>query len=158
MATAQEILARIKENKRKENEKLFRVVDNSNSCDIYTLPPTATGDSIYRLSTVGFSYQQEYQLYLNLAVYYLKHPSIIPPLHPYQKMLRKIAPRVYNTLYGNGTTYGMVAIDAPLLYYCVGLPIESYNNITNTLLAAIKFPVLRDIRVALSNLRGGEIQ
>ena len=82
LTKAQEILQKIKEKKLQE-------LGESN---ITITPPTQT-PIVASLTTAQYSYQQEYKLYLNLVVYYIRNPSIIPPLHPYQKMLKKIVLR-----------------------------------------------------------------
>ena len=155
MATAQEILQKIKENKRKENEKLFTLAKASSNGNSNNLSPSATNDSVHRLSTVTFTYNQEYQLYLQLVTYYILHPSIIPPLHPYQRMLQKIVPRVYNKLYSNGTYYCMVGLNKQLLTTVVMLSknIEEVNKILCTLLASVPTNILNDINDTLQERR-----
>ena len=65
MATAQEILAKIKENKRKENEKLFRMAESSSHSSSNNLSTTTTDGSIYRLYSIESTAQQEELLYLH---------------------------------------------------------------------------------------------
>ena len=155
MATAQEILAKIKENKRKENEKLFTLAKASSNGNSNNLSPSATNGSVHRLSTIAYTYNQEYQLYLQLVTYYILHPSIIPPLHPYQRMLQKIVPRVYNKLYSNGTYYCMVGLNKQLLTSVVTLSkgIEEVNKVLSTLLASIPTNILNDINDTLQERR-----
>lgn len=144
LTKAKEILQKIKEKKLQE-------LGESN---ITITTPTQT-PIVASLTTAQYSYQQEYKLYLNLVVYYIRNPSIIPPLHPYQKMLKKIVPRVYETLYANGTYYGMIDRDVQLLSYIIrSTTIDTYNKVTSTLLASVKLSVLRDIRIVLETLLG----
>ena len=151
MATAQEILAKIKENKRKENEKLFKLAAPSSNRNSNNLYSSTTNGSVHRLSTVAYTYEQEYKLYLNLVVYYILHPSIILPLHPYQKMLQKIVPRVYNKLYGNGTYYCMIGLNKQLLNTVVMLSknTDELNKVISTLLASVPTNTLDDINFLL---------
>ena len=154
MATAQEILAKIKESKRKENEKLFRVVEigsNRNSDNLYS---TTVDGSVHRLSTINYTYNQEYELYLQLVTYYILHPSIIPPLHPYQKMLQKIVPRVYQKLYPC-TYYGTVALHKQLFSFVINNSTchEDYSKVFSTLLSSLKEDTLSAIWVALKTLK-----
>ena len=152
MATAQEILQKIKENKRKENEKLFKLAASSSSRNCNTsYMATASTVSISRLNTVNYTYEQEYKLYLNLVVYYILHPSIILPLYPYQKMLQKIVPKVYNNIYGNVTYYCMVGLNKQLLNTVVMLSknIDELNKVISTLLASVPTNTLDDINFLL---------
>ena len=155
MATAQEILAKIKESKRKENENLFRMAENGSNGHSNTIHSSTTNGSLHRLSTVNYTYEQEYELYINLVTYYIIHPSIIPPLHPYQKMLQKVVPRVYNKLYANGTYYCMIGFNKQLLNTVVMLSdsIEEFNKIISTLFASIPKVILNDINDVLQNRR-----
>ena len=151
MATAQEILQRIKESKRKENEKLFTLGGTSSNGNSNNLPASATYGSVHRLSTVTYTYEQEYELYLNLLVYYILHPSIIPPLHPYQKLLQKIVPRVYAKLYSTGTYYCMLSLNKQLLNTVVSISknIQHFNKVLSTLLASVPIEILNDINDTL---------
>ena len=155
MATAQEILAKIKESKRKENEKLFSVVEIGSNRHSNNLYSTTVDGSVHRLSTIAYTYEQEYELYINLVVYYILHPSIIPPLHPYQKMLQKIVPKVYAKLYSNGTYYCMIGLDKQLLTSVVMLSrgIEEVNKVLSTLLASVPTNILNDINDSLQERR-----
>ena len=65
MATAQEILAKIKESKRKENEKLFRVVENGSNWNSNNLYSATVDGSVHRLYSVESTLQQEERLYLH---------------------------------------------------------------------------------------------
>ena len=67
MATAQEILARIKESKRKENEKLFRMAEGSSNGNSNNLSSIATNGSIHRLYSIEdiSTEAQETNLYLH---------------------------------------------------------------------------------------------
>ena len=154
MATAQEILAKIKESKRKENEKLFRVVEIGSNRHSNNLYSTTVDGSLHRLSTVSYTYEQEYRLYINLVVYYILNPSIIPPLHPYQKMLQKIVPRVYAKLYPC-THYGTVALHKQLFIFVIDNSSchEDYSKVNNTLLASLKEDALSDIWIMLKTLK-----
>ena len=155
MATAQEILAKIKESKRKENEKLFKLAETSSNGRSNNLYSSTTNGSVHILSTVSYTYEQEYKLYINLVVYYILHPSIIPPLHPYQKMLQKIVPKVYAKLYSNGTYYCMIGLDKQLLTSVVMLSrgIEEVNKVLSTLLASVPTNILNDINDSLQERR-----
>ena len=155
MATAQEILAKIKESKRKENENLFRMAETSSNGHSNNLYSSTTNGSIHRLSTVSYTYEQEYKLYINLVVYYILHPSIIPPLHPYQKMLQKIVPRVYNNLYSKGTYYCMIGFNRQLLHIVVNISkdINELNKVIGTLLASVDTNTLHDINLLLQERR-----
>ena len=155
MATAQEILQKIKENKRKENEKLFTMDKTSSGRNNSTIYSSATDGRVHRLSTVNYTYQQEYTLYLNLVVYYILNQSIIPPLHPYQKMLKKIVPRVYDILYGNGTYYCMLSLNKQLLNTVVTISkdINELNKVTCTLLASVPKDIVNDINDVLQDRR-----
>lgn len=111
-----------------------------------------TNDSNYNICeypeiTTIYSYQAQYKLYLNLVIYYISHPTIIPPLYPYQRMLKKLVPLVYANLYSTGTFYSMIAWDKPLLSFILShsSSIEEYNKITNTLLSSLKEETLTDI-------------
>ena len=154
MATAQEILAKIKESKRKENEKLFRVVEIGSNRRSNNLCSTTVDGSVHRLSTVSYTYEQEYELYINLVVYYILHPSIIPPLHPYQKMLHKIVPRVHKKLYPC-THYGTVALHKQLFIFVINNSTchEDYSKVFSTLLSSLKEDTLSAIWVALKTLK-----
>ena len=154
MATAQEILAKIKENKRKENEKLFKLAETSSNWNSNNLYSSTTNGSVHRLSTVSYTYEQEYKLYINLVVYYILHPSIIPPLHPYQKMLQKIVPRVHKKLYPC-THYGTVALHKHLFNFIISNSTchEDYSKVNNTLLASLREDTLSDIWIALKTLK-----
>ena len=157
MATAQEILAKIKESKRKENEKLFKLAETSSNWSSNTLYSSTTNGSVHRLSTVNYTYNQEYELYLQLVTYYILHPSIIPPLHPYQKMLQKIVPRVYQKLYPC-TYYGTVALHKQLFSFVINNSTchEDYSKVFSTLLSSLKEDTLFDIWILLRTLK--EIQ
>lgn len=65
MATAQEILAKIKESKRKENEKLFRMVENGSNRHSNNLSTTTVDGGLHRLYSVESTLQQEERLYLH---------------------------------------------------------------------------------------------
>ena len=126
LTPAQKILRKIKENKRKENEKLFRVVDNSSSCDIYTLPPTATGDSIHRLCGlygIESNLLQEESLYLHwqaklLSIKLANQQKFILPLQVRRKQ------QVYRTLFPkfsmrlNSCTYYLPKLVSYISLHC----------------------------------------
>ena len=154
MVTAQEILQRIKDNGRRE--KTTTGMDKSNSIGQFTAISTSTiSGGVHRLHTVSYTYEQEYELYINLVVYYILHPSIIPPLHPYQKMLQKIVPRVHNNLYGNGTYYCMIGFNRQLLHTVVSISkdINELNKVIGTLLASVDTDTLHDINLLLQERR-----
>ena len=65
MATAQEILAKIKENKRKENENLFRMAENGSNWNSNNLYSSTTNGSLHRLYSIESTLQQEERLYLH---------------------------------------------------------------------------------------------
>lgn len=65
MATAQEILAKIKESKRKENENLFRMVENGSNRHSNNLSTTTVDGGLHRLYSVESTVQQEERLYLH---------------------------------------------------------------------------------------------
>ena len=65
MATAQEILAKIKESKRKENENLFRMVENGSNRHSNNLSTTTVDGGLHRLYSVESTLQQEERLYLH---------------------------------------------------------------------------------------------
>ena len=126
LTPAQKILRKIKENKRKENEKLFRVVDNSSSCDIYTLPPTATGDSIHRLCElygIESNLLQEESLYLHwqaklLSIKLANQQKFILPLQVGRRR------QVYRTLFPkfsmrlNSCTYYLPKLVSYISLHC----------------------------------------
>ena len=126
MATAQEILARIKENKRKENEKLFRVGDSSSSCDIYTLPHTATNGSIYRLCElyqIESTLHQEESLYLHwqaklLSIKLANQQKFILPLQVRrrQQVYRTLFPKFSMRL--NSCTYYLPELVSYISLHC----------------------------------------
>ena len=131
MATAQEILARIKENKRKENarketEKLFRVGDSSSSCDIYTLPPTAANGSIYRLCElyqIESTLHQEESLYLHwqaklLSIKLANQQKFILPLQVRrrQQVYRTLFPKFSMRL--NSCTYYLPELVSYISLHC----------------------------------------
>ena len=155
MATAQEILQKIKESKRKENEKLFTLAKTSGNGNSNNFSTSTTNGSVHRLSTVAFTYEQEYELYLNLVVYYILHPSIIPPLHPYQKILQKIVPRVYTKLYSTGTYYCMLFLNKQLLNTVVSISQNTteFNKVLSTLLASVPTDIMNDINDTLQERR-----
>ena len=65
MTTAQEILAKIKESKRKENEKLFRMAENGSNRHSNNLSTTTVDGSLHRLYSIESTLQQEERLYLH---------------------------------------------------------------------------------------------
>lgn len=65
MATAQEILAKIKESKRKENENLFRMAESSSHRHSNNLSSITVDGSLHRLYSVESTVQQEELLYLH---------------------------------------------------------------------------------------------
>ena len=98
MATAQEILAKIKESKRKENEKLFRMVENGSNRHSNNLSTTTVNGSIYRLYSIESTLQQEERLYLHwqaklLSIRLANQKKFVLPL---AEQRRK---KVYNTLF-----------------------------------------------------------
>ena len=85
MATAQEILAKIKESKRKENEKLFRVVESGSNRHSNNLSTTTIDGSVHRLYSVESTVQQEELLYLHwqaklLSIKLANHKKFVLPL------------------------------------------------------------------------------
>ena len=138
---AQALLQRIK-------DKQTQVATNATSSLVHSTPnePTPWGNT--------YSYEAQYKLYLNLAAYYILTPTIIPPLYPYQKLLKKLVPLVYEKLYASGTFYSMVALDKSLLAFIVinSPSIDDYNKITNTLLASLSTEVLKDINAVVYKL------
>lgn len=146
LTKVQEILKRI-EAKGIKNGKgnLLCTTDSNNNLREYS--------EVSQIET--HSYPQQYKLYLNLVVYYILHPIIIPPLYPYQKMLKKLVPLVYHKLYSTGTFYSMIDWDKPLLSFILtnSSSIEEYNKITNTLLSSLKEETLTDISKVLHERR-----
>ena len=144
LTKVQEILKRIEDKQERiKNGKgnlLCTTNGNSNICEYPEI-------NSVELDTEIYSYQSQYKLYLNLVIYYILHPTIIPPLHPYQKMLKKLVPLVYDKLYSTGTFYSMIDWDKPLLSFILtnSSSIEEYNKITNTLLSSLKEETLIDI-------------
>ena len=154
LTKVQEILKGIKDKQERTKDgtsNLLCITDsNSNLCEYPEI------NSVEIETRTGIhSYQSQYKLYLNLVIYYILHPTIIPPLHPYQKMLKKLVPLVYDNLYSTGTFYSMIAWDKPLLSFILtnSASIEEYNKITNTLLSSLKEETLIDISRLLHGRR-----
>lgn len=154
LTKAQEILRRIKD---KQQAKEIKNGNTKRTTDDLNVSSTNLPDCILQRveitnTTEIYSYPQQYKLYLNLVVYYILNPTIIPPLHPYQKMLKKLTPLVYAKLYSTGTYYSMIALDKSLLSFVLtnSSSIEEYNKITNTLLASLKEETLKDISSVLN--------
>lgn len=146
LTKVQEILKRIEDKgiKNGKGNLLCTTDSNNNLCEYPEVSQIET-----------YSYPQQYKLYLNLVIYYILHPTIIPPLHPYQKMLKKLVPLVYANLYSTGTFYAMIDWDKPLLSFILtnSSSIEEYNKITNTLLSSLKETTLIDISRLLHGRR-----
>ena len=85
MATAQEILAKIKESKRKENENLFRMAENGSNGHSNNLSTTTVDGSLHRLYSIESTLQQEEILYLHwqaklLSIKLANHKKFVLPL------------------------------------------------------------------------------
>ena len=98
MATAQEILAKIKENKRKENEKLFRMGENGSNRHSNNLSTTTVDGSLHRLYSIESTAQQEEILYLHWQAKLLssklanQKKSVLP-------LAKQRSEQVYKTLF-----------------------------------------------------------
>lgn len=98
MATAQEILAKIKESKRKENENLFRMAENGSNRHSNNLSTTTVDGSVHRLYSIESTVQQEERLYLHwqaklLSIKLANHKKFVLPL------VVKRRKQVYKTLF-----------------------------------------------------------
>ena len=98
MATAQEILAKIKESKRKENEKLFRMAENGSNRHSNNLSTTTTNGSLHRLYSIESTVQQEERLYLHwqaklLSIRLANQKKFVLPL------AKQRSKQVYKTLF-----------------------------------------------------------
>ena len=98
MATAQEILAKIKESKRKENEKLFRMVENGSNGHSSNLSTTTVDGSLHRLYSIESTLQQEERLYLHwqaklLSIRLANQKKFVLPL------AKQRSEQVYRTLF-----------------------------------------------------------
>ena len=98
MATAQEILAKIKENKRKENEKLFKLAETSSNWNSNNLYSSTTNGSVHRLYSIESTLQQEERLYLHwqaklLSIKLANKKKFVLPL------AKQRSEQVYKTLF-----------------------------------------------------------
>lgn len=98
MATAQEILAKIKENKRKENEKLFRMGENGSNGHSNNLSTATVDGSLHRLYSIESTVQQEERLYLHwqaklLSIKLANESKAVLPL------AKQRSEQVYRTLF-----------------------------------------------------------
>ena len=98
MATAQEILAKIKESKRKENENLFRMAENGSNRYSNNLSTTTTNGSLHRLYSIESTVQQEERLYLHwqaklLSIRLANQKKFVLPL------AKQRSKQVYKTLF-----------------------------------------------------------
>ena len=98
MATAQEILAKIKENKRKENEKLFKLAETSSNWNSNNLYSSTTNGSLHRLYSIESTLQQEERLYLHwqaklLSIKLANKKKFVLPL------AKQRSEQVYKTLF-----------------------------------------------------------
>ena len=98
MATAQELLAKIKENKRKENEKLFRMAETSSNGHSSNLYSSTTNGSLHRLYSIESTLQQEQLLYLHwqaklLSIELANKKKFVLPL------AKQRSEQVYRTLF-----------------------------------------------------------
>lgn len=98
MATAQEILAKIKESKRKENENLFRMGENGSNRHSNNLYSSTTNGSLHRLYSIESTLQQEERLYLHwqaklLSIELANKKKFVLPL------AKQRSEQVYKTLF-----------------------------------------------------------
>ena len=98
MATAQEILAKIKESKRKENEKLFKLAETSSNWNCNNLYSSTTNGSVHRLYSIESTLQQEERLYLHwqaklLSIELANKKKFVLPL------AKQRSEQVYKTLF-----------------------------------------------------------
>ena len=98
MTTAQEILAKIKENKRKENEKLFKLAETSSNWNSNNLYSSTTNGSLHRLYSIESTLQQEERLYLHwqaklLSIKLANKKKFVLPL------AKQRSEQVYKTLF-----------------------------------------------------------
>ena len=100
MATAQEILQKIKESKRKENEKLFRMAENGSNRHSNNLSTTTVDGSLHRLYSIESTLQQEEILYLHwqaklLSIKLANQKFFLLPLalHRRQQVYRTMFPK-----------------------------------------------------------------
>ena len=98
MATAQEILAKIKESKRKENENLFRMAETSSNWNSNNLYSSTTNGSVHRLYSIESTLQQEERLYLHwqaklLSIELANKKKFVLPL------AKQRSEQVYKTLF-----------------------------------------------------------
>ena len=98
MTTAQEILAKIKESKRKENEKLFRMAENGSNRHSNNLSTTTVDGSLHRLYSIESTLQQEERLYLHwqaklLSIRLANQKKFVLPL------AKQRSEQVYKTLF-----------------------------------------------------------
>ena len=98
MATAQEILAKIKESKRKENEKLFKLAETSSNGHSNNLYSSTTNGSVHRLYSIESTLQQEERLYLHwqaklLSIELANKKKFVLPL------AKQRSEQVYKTLF-----------------------------------------------------------
>lgn len=98
MATAQEILAKIKESKRKENENLFRMAENGSNGHSNNLSTTTVDGSLHRLYSIESTLQQEERLYLHwqaklLSIKLANQKKFVLPL------AKQRSEQVYKTLF-----------------------------------------------------------
>ena len=105
MATAQEILAKIKESKRKENENLFRMVENGSNRHSNNLSTTTTNGSLHRLYSIESTVQQEERLYLHwqaklLSIRLANQKKFVLPLakHRSKQVYKTLFPKFVSSL------------------------------------------------------------
>lgn len=88
----------------------------------------------------------DYELYINMAAYYLRHPSIIPPLYPYVEFVKRFTPETFYKYY-NVIGYAMTCHPKSLLLSLVNscdTEVE-YRNCTGVILVSIPKHVVLDI-------------
>jgi len=123
MTTAQEILAKIKENKRKENEKLFRMAESSSHSSSNNLSTTTTNGGIHRLYSIESTLQQEEILYLHwqaklLSIKLTNQKKFVLPL------AKQRSEQVYRTLFPkftmklNSCTYYVPELASYIAKHC----------------------------------------
>ena len=123
MATAQEILQKIKENKRKENEKLFRMAENGSNRHSNNLSTTTVDGSLHRLYSIESTLQQEEILYLHwqaklLSIKLANQKSFLLPLalHRRQQVYRTMFPKF--TMRLNSCTYYLPELVSYISLHC----------------------------------------
>ena len=125
MATAQEILAKIKESKRKENEKLFRVVENGSNRHSSNLSTTTVDGSLHRLYSIEdiATEAQETNLYLHwqakiLSIHLANERKFVLPLSVVRRkqLYRTMFPRV--TMRLNSCTWYVPELVSYIALHC----------------------------------------